>query len=76
MNHRIDHVLLEAMQLAPVERSMVVLSLLDSLEGTSDSEDQVVASWIAEARVRHDDLVNGRVQGMTANEFSTWFKSL
>ena len=55
---------------------MVALSLLDSLQGTSDSDDAVVASWIAEARTRHDDLVSGRVQGMTADEFSSWFKSL
>lgn len=55
---------------------MVALSLLDSLQGAADSEDAVVASWIAEARMRHDDLVSGRVQGMTVDEFSSWFKSL
>jgi hypothetical protein len=76
MNDRVDHVLLEAMQLAPAERSMVVLSLLDSLQGASDSDEAVVASWIAEARSRHDDLVSGSVQGMTVDEFSSWFKAL
>ncbi len=76
MNDRVDHVLLEAMQLAPAERSLVALSLLDSLQGAADSDEAVVASWVAEARKRHDDLVSGRVQGMTADEFSSWFKSL
>jgi hypothetical protein len=76
MNDRVDQVLLEAMQLAPAERSMVALSLLDSLQGGADGEDAVVASWIEEARLRHDDLVSGRVQGMTADGFSSWFKSL
>ena len=76
MNAHVDHVLLEAMQLAPAERSLVALSLLDSLQGASESEEAVVASWVAEARARHDDLNSGRVQGMTADEFSSWFKSL
>jgi len=76
MNAHVDHVLLEAMQLAPAERSLVALSLLDSLQGASESEEAVVASWVAEARARHDDLNSGRVQGMTAGEFSSWFKSL
>ncbi len=76
MNDRVDHVLLEAMQLAPAERSLVTLSLLDSLQGSGESEEAVVASWIAEARTRHEDLVSGRAQGLTAKEFRTWFKSL
>lgn len=76
MNAHVDHVLLEAMQLAPAERSLVALSLLDSVQGASESEEAVVASWVAEARARHDDLNSGRVQGMTADEFSSWFKSL
>ena len=76
MNDRADHVLLEALQLAPAERPMVALSLLDSLQDGTDGEDAVIASWIAEARKRHDDLVSGRVQGMTADGFGAWFKSL
>ncbi len=33
MNARVDHLLLEALALAPEERSIVALSLLDSLQG-------------------------------------------
>jgi len=77
MSTYIDHLLLEALQLAPAERPMVALSLLDSLRGVSaDSDDAVVKSWVTEARARHDDLLSGCVRGMTADEFSSWFKSL
>jgi hypothetical protein len=76
MNDRVDHVLLEAMQLAPAERSLVALSLLDSLQGAGESDEAVVASWVAEARARHDALACGQVQGLTAQEFRDWFKSL
>jgi putative addiction module component (TIGR02574 family) len=76
MNARVDHVLLEAMTLAPEERSLIALSLLDSLQGSGESEEAVVASWAAEARTRHDDLVAGRAQALTPDEFKIWFKSL
>jgi hypothetical protein len=76
MNDRVDHVLLEALTLAPEERSLIVLSLLDSIQGAGESDEAVVASWVAEARTRHEELVTGRVQGLTGEEFRTWFKSL
>ncbi len=76
MNLRVDHVLLEAMQLGPAERSLVALSLLDSIQGTGETDDAVVASWVDEARARHLELESGRVQGLTADEFRVWFKSL
>ena len=76
MTDRIDHVLLEALQLAPAERSLVALSLLDSLQGAGESDDAVVASWVAEARARHDALASGQALGVTAPEFRSWFKSL
>jgi len=76
MNLRVDHVLLEAMLLAPAERSLAALSLLDSIQGTDDCEDTVVAAWVAEARASHLNLVESRTQGLSANEFQTWFKAL
>jgi hypothetical protein len=78
MNGRVDHVLLEAMRLAPAERSLVALSLLDSLQGAGESDEAVVASWVTEARARHDALASGQGQGqgLTAQEFRDWFKSL
>ena len=76
MNGRVDHVLLEAMQLAPAERSLVALSLLDSLQGAGESDEAVVASWVAEARARHEALASGQVQGLTAQEFRIGCKSL
>lgn len=76
MNARVDNVLLEAMTLAPEERSLIALSLLDSLQGSGESEDAVVASWVVEARSRHEDLAAGRATALTPDEFRTWFKSI
>jgi hypothetical protein len=41
-----------------------------------ESDDAVVASWVAEARARHDALASGQAQGLAAQEFRSWFKSL
>lgn len=76
MNSHVDHVLLEAMALAPQERSRIALSLLDSIQGTGETDDAVVASWVAEARTRHEALAAGREQGLSRQEFQTWFQSL
>lgn len=76
MNARVDHVLLEALALAPDERSIVALSLLDSLQGDGVPEDQVTASWVAEAKRRNQDIVAGRDNAMTLDEFRGWLNSL
>ncbi len=76
MHNRVNHVFLEAMQLAPAERSLVALSLLDSVQGGGESDEGVEASWLAEARARHNELASGHAQGLTAEEFRAWFKSL
>jgi hypothetical protein len=76
MNDRVDHVLLQAMTLAPEERSLIALSLLDSIQGSGDTDDAVVASWVAEAHTRHQALVAGHAQGLTGEEFRAWFRSL
>lgn len=76
MNARVDHVLLEALALAPEERSLIALSLLDRLQGDELTDDAVTASWVAEAKKRHDDMVAGRSQALSAEEFRTWFSSL
>ncbi len=76
MNARVDHLLLEALALAPEERSIVALSLLDSLQGDGASEDDVTASWVVEAKRRRQDLLNGSDKGMTLDEFRGWLNSL
>ena len=76
MNARTDHVLLEALALAPEERSLIALSLLDSLQGDETSADAVTASWVTEARRRNEDLTAGRAQALPAEEFRRWFNAL
>ena len=44
MDSRVDHVLLEALTLAPEERSQIALSLLDSIQGAGEREEAVAAS--------------------------------
>ncbi|BDT66761.1 hypothetical protein os1_09250 [Comamonadaceae bacterium OS-1] len=76
MNALVDHVLLEALALSPDERSLVALSLLDSLEGDCSNRDDVTASWVAEARRRNDDITAGRAQTLPAEAFRHWFNAL
>jgi len=75
MNAHVDHVLLEALALEPAERSLIALSLLDSLQGDGATDADVTASWIAEAKRRDEDITDARTKAMPLNEFSTWFNS-
>jgi putative addiction module component (TIGR02574 family) len=76
MNHRVDHLLLEALSLTPEDRSLIALSLIDSLQGDGASEDVITASWVSEAKRRHHDLTAGRSTAMTDQEFRDWMTSL
>ncbi|HSI59271.1 MAG TPA: addiction module protein [Ideonella sp.] len=76
MTAHADHVLTEAMALAPDERSLVAIALLDSLQGDGTPEDEVTRSWVAEARRRSDEIKAGRVAAVPLEEFRAWFNSL
>lgn len=60
MNARIDHLIDEALSLAPDERSAVVVALLDSLDG--DDEGTVAAAWANEIGRRKTELRSGAAQ--------------
>ena len=60
MNARVDHLLDEALALAPEERSALVLALLDSLDVEPDPT--VTKAWADELRRRKADLRSGTVQ--------------
>jgi putative addiction module component (TIGR02574 family) len=60
MNARVDHIIDEALALAPDERSAVVLTLLDSLDGTDEAS--AARAWAEEIRLRKDELRSGAVQ--------------
>ena len=57
MNARLDHLIDEALALAPDERSAVALALLDSLDG--EDEGAVSKAWADEIRQRKRDLRSG-----------------
>ena len=62
MNARVDHLLIEALALEPDERSVLVVALIDSLEG--DSDPSIADSWRREAQKRWDDLRSGRTKAI------------
>ncbi len=57
MNARIDHLLDEALALEPVERSALVVALLDSLVG--EDEATVSKAWAEEIGRRRAELRSG-----------------
>jgi putative addiction module component (TIGR02574 family) len=57
MNARVDHLIDEALALAPDERSAVALALLDSLDG--EDESVVSKAWTDEIRRRKEALRSG-----------------
>ncbi|HSV44963.1 MAG TPA: addiction module protein [Ramlibacter sp.] len=60
MNARIDHLLDEALSLAPDERSALVVALLDSLDG--EDEATVSGAWADEVRRRKAQLRSGGIK--------------
>lgn len=62
MNARVDHLIDEALALAPDERSAVVIALLDSLDG--EDEATVARAWADEIRQRKSDLRSGAAQAV------------
>jgi putative addiction module component (TIGR02574 family) len=62
MNARMDHLLDEALALAPNERSALMVALLDSLDG--EDEMAVSQAWADEIRQRKVALRNGIAQAV------------
>ena len=57
MNTQVDHLIDEALALAPDERSAVVIALLDSLDG--EDEATVTKVWADEIRQQKNELRYG-----------------
>ncbi len=62
MNARVDHLIDEALALAPDERSAVIAALLDSLDG--DDEAAATKAWANEIRQRKHALLCGASQAL------------
>ena len=63
MNARVDHLIDEALALAPDERSAVVVALLDSLDG--EDEVTIAKAWADEIRQRRDALRSGAARAVS-----------
>lgn len=74
MNARIDHLIDEALLLAPDERSAVVLALLDSLDG--EDEATVTELWANEIRQRKNQLRSGAAKAVPLAEARTRLNAL
>jgi putative addiction module component (TIGR02574 family) len=74
MNARVDHVIDEALALAPDERSAVALALLESLEG--EDEATVTKAWADEIRQRKSDLRSGSVRAVPWDQAKARLSSL
>jgi putative addiction module component (TIGR02574 family) len=66
MNARVDHLLDEALALAPDERSALFVALLDSLDG--EDEAAVAQAWAEEIRQRKRDLQSGAAKAIPWSE--------
>jgi len=62
MNARVDHLIDQALTLAPEERSALAIALLDSLVG--EDEATVSKAWADEIRLRKQELRSGAAQAV------------
>jgi len=58
----------QALQLSSEDRARLVLQLLNSLEESTESVEEIEKLWIAEAKRRFHELENGAVKGIPARE--------
>jgi putative addiction module component (TIGR02574 family) len=62
MSTRIDQLFDEARTLAPEDRSLLALALLDSVEGEASDEAMLERAWIAEAHKRLALIASGEMK--------------
>jgi putative addiction module component (TIGR02574 family) len=58
----------DALRLSPQDRARLTVRLLSSLEGDAESSEEIEKLWIAEAERRFQELRDGVVQGIPAQE--------
>ena len=74
MDASVDHLIDEALALAPDERSAVVLALLDSLDG--EDEATVTKAWSDEIRQRKSELRSGAARAVPWDQAKTRLSAL
>jgi putative addiction module component (TIGR02574 family) len=68
MGHSLPEIEKDALGLSPEDRARLALRLISSLEDGVDSPEEIEKLWIAEAERRFQELRDGLVQGIPAQE--------
>jgi putative addiction module component (TIGR02574 family) len=68
MAHSLPEIEQDALRLSAEDRARLAVSLLSSLESATESPEEIEKLWIAEAERRFQELRNGVVQGIPAQE--------
>jgi len=68
MAHSLPEIEKDALLLSAEDRARLAVRLLTSLEGTTDSPEEIEKLWIAEAERRFQELRDGIVQGRPARQ--------
>jgi putative addiction module component (TIGR02574 family) len=58
----------DVLRLPAEDRARLAVRLLSSLEGTTESPEEIEKLWIAEAERRFQEMRDGGVQGIPAGE--------
>lgn len=58
----------KARSLNPAEKAALIRVLISDLDGPSDVDVDVENAWIAEAKRRHRELVEGQVKGIPGKQ--------
>jgi putative addiction module component (TIGR02574 family) len=68
MAHSLPEIEKDALGLPPEDRARLAVRLLSSLEGATDSPEEIEKLWIKEAERRFQEIRDGAVQGIPARE--------
>ena len=68
MVHSLREIEKDALRLSPEDRARLAVRLLSSLEGATESPEEIEKVWIKEAERRFQELRDGVVQGIPARE--------
>jgi len=68
MSVAVDEVTEAALTLPGHQRAVLANTLLESLDDTVDDPTEVNAAWTSEIGSRLDDLISGRVRGVSLEE--------
>jgi hypothetical protein len=68
MPHSLPEIEKDALGLPPEDRARLAVRLLSSLEGATESPEEIEKLWIKEAERRFQQLCDGVVQGIPARD--------